>query len=124
MVKSKMINFMIWLFGFISITSLLVVGINKPSYALSGSEFEAGRIIDDAVFFNKNALNVYNIQNFLNSKVPTCDTWGTQPYGGTTRAAYGAANGNPAPYTCLKGYSQAVPFRAADQYCNKALFFL
>lgn len=74
--------------------------------AVSGSDWRAGRIIDDAVFTNSNGMSVSEIQAFLNARVPTCDTWGTQSseFGGGTRAQYGAANGNPAPFTCLKDY--------------------
>lgn len=82
--------------------------------ALSGSEFKAGSIISDGIFFNGYDINASTIQAFLNSKVPTCDTNGTQAYGSTTRAAYGASRGYPAPYTCLKDLVQAVPQRNAE----------
>jgi hypothetical protein len=49
-----------------------------------------------------------NIQAFLNSKVPTCDTWGTQSYAGTTRGAYGTSRGYPPPYRCLKDYYENI----------------
>lgn len=75
--------------------------------ALSGSEFNAGRIIDDAVFFRSQpTMSVGEIQTFLNAKVPSCDTWGTQPYGSTTRAAYAASKGIGTPFTCLKDYRE------------------
>lgn len=76
---------------------------------LSGSDFDAGNIISDSIFYNSSSMSTSQIQSFLDSKVPVCDTNGTQPYGGTTRAAYGASRGYPAPYTCLKDYSQSVP---------------
>jgi len=79
--------------------------------ALSGSEFQAGNIIEDAVFYNTGSMTPQEIQQFLNSKLPTCDTNGTQMYNSTqTRAQWAAANGRPLPpYTCLKDYSQSVP---------------
>ncbi|MDB5170459.1 MAG: hypothetical protein JWO35_153 [Candidatus Saccharibacteria bacterium] len=87
--------------------------------ALSGSEFQAGRIMDDGVFFNSNGMDVATIQAFLNSKVPSCDTNGAQAYGGTTRAAYGASKGHPAPYTCLRDYRQETPSKASESgLCN------
>ncbi len=86
--------------------------------ALSGSEFTAGRIIDDNIFFSPNSMNVVDIQNFLNAKVPVCDTWGTQPYAGTTRAAYAASKGYSTPFTCLKDYRQVTVSKAADGLCN------
>ncbi len=90
--------------------------------ALSGSDFNPARIIDDGVFFNANTMNPGDIQNFLNAKVPVCDTNGTQPISSgssQTRAQWAAATGKPAPpYTCLKNYIQTIPSVAADAYCN------
>lgn len=86
--------------------------------AISGYDFNAGQIIDDAVFFNNRSMNTSQIQQFLDSKVPSCDTNGTQPYKGTTRAAYGASRGYPAPYTCLKNYSESIQTRPGDTYCG------
>lgn len=70
--------------------------------------FKAGRIMDDAVFTNERSMTASQIQSFLNSKVPDCDKWGEKPseYGGGTRAQFGASQGYPPPYTCLKKYSQ------------------
>lgn len=87
--------------------------------ALSGSEFQAGRIMDDTVFFNGTALSVQQIQDFLNAKVPTCDTNGTQPYGGTTRAEYGTSRGYPPPFICLKNFRQDTVSKSAETgLCN------
>jgi hypothetical protein len=102
---------------------VLISGSNTAS-ALSGNEFKAGRIIDDVVFFNGNALSSTEIQNFLNSKVPVCDTNGTKQYGSTgmTRAQWTAANGRPTPpYTCLKDYTQDIPGKSADGYCQTGI---
>ena len=87
-------------------TLVVSTGIALPAAALSASDWRASNIIDDAVFTDKNEMSVAQIQQFLNNKVPVCDTWGTQQseFGGGTRAQYGAANGNPAPFTCLKDY--------------------
>lgn len=87
----------------------------KKAEALSGSEFQPGNIISDGIFFNGNDMDYPAIQNFLNSKVPVCDTWGTQPYAGTTRAAYSASRGYPAPFVCLKDYVQEnLPTKPAE----------
>lgn len=74
--------------------------------AVSASDWRAGRIIDDEVFTNAYEMSVNDIQDFLNNKVPVCDTWGTQPseYGGGTRAQYAASRGYSTPFTCLKDY--------------------
>lgn len=74
--------------------------------AVTASDWKAGNIIDDIVFTDKSSMSVDQIQAFLNSKVPSCDTYGvkTSELGGGTRAQYGASNGNPIPFTCLKDY--------------------
>ncbi|MDR1969883.1 MAG: hypothetical protein LBQ11_00845 [Candidatus Nomurabacteria bacterium] len=87
--------------------------------ALSGSEFQPGRIIDDAVFYNKSAMTAQQIQTFLNQKVPICDTNGTKIYSGTkTRAQSGTERGNPPPFICLKDYRQDRPEKIANNYCG------
>jgi len=89
--------------------------------------FNAGRIIDDGVFTNSSSMSVSQIQAFLNSKVATCDTNGTQiasEYGSNlTHAQYAATRGWSAPpYTCLKDYvdngigSAQLIYNIAQQY--------
>jgi len=87
--------------------ALAFVFVTNKASAVTGADWRAGSIIDDGIFYNNNDMSVTDIQNFLNSKV-TCDTWGSKPseWGGGTRAQYGASKGYPAPYTCLKDYSQ------------------
>lgn len=76
-----------------------------PTHAQS---FNAGKIIDDTVFTNKGSMSAAQIQSFLNSKVPTCDTYGTQPseYGGGTRAQWAQAKYGQSTFTCLRNYSE------------------
>lgn len=84
----------------------------QQANALVGSQFNAGRIIDDFVFKNNYTMSSVDIQNFLNSKVPNCDRNGVQAsthWNGSagryyTRAEWGALNGQPAPYVCLRDY--------------------
>ena len=104
----------------VTVGCLVCIGPKKVS-ALSASDWQAGRIIDDDVFFNSGTMNTGDIQNFLNSKMPLCDTNGTQPsgHGGyATRADWGRANGAPPPYTCLKDYTQSFGTIGADAYCG------
>jgi len=94
----------------------LIIGIqvfNKDADAVvSGSNWQAGKIIDDGVFYNSNDMSVQDIQNFLNEKVPNCDTNGTQPATDVgrpdiTHAQYAAIRGWAGPpYICLKNYYQ------------------
>lgn len=119
---------------------LLIIGTlacNHPATAVTASDWRAGKIIDDAIFTNKNDMSVSQIQAFLNSKVGTsgysgstpgkCDTNGkaTSELGGGTRAQYGASHGNPAPFTCLKDYYEVPklepgPGIPANNYGGKA----
>ena len=90
----------------ISLLAILVFPVTAN--ALSGADWRAGNIIDDSIFYNNGDMSVSSIQNFMNSKLSSCDTWGTKPSekGGGTRAQYGTSKGYPPPYTCLKDYSQ------------------
>lgn len=78
--------------------------------ALSGRDFNPSYIIDDSLFFNGNSMSTQDIQNFLNSKVPVCDTW------------HAARDGNNPPFICLKEYQQNVPTRYADAYCSGTVY--
>jgi hypothetical protein len=92
--------------------------------ASAASGFIAGNIIDDNIFTNKSSMSASAIQSFLNGKVPTCDTWGTQPseFGGGTRRQWAEARGYSAPFTCLKDYSEngqsaaRIIYNIAQQY--------
>jgi hypothetical protein len=117
--------------GLFIITGMLAgvcFGTHKVS-ALSGADFQPGYIISDSLFFNPNAMGANDIQTFLSSKVPVCDTNGSQPSSHFnssagryyTRGEWGALNGNPPPYTCLKNYTQNVPGAAADTYCGNGV---
>ncbi len=81
----------------------------KKVAALTGSDFNAGYIIDDSVFFNPNAMTTLQVQEFLNSKVPICDV------------NHAGSGTNQPPFTCLKDFQQDVPAKAADQYCGGAI---
>ncbi|MDB5180428.1 MAG: hemagglutinin-like protein [Candidatus Saccharibacteria bacterium] len=119
----------------IALSTLSVVNA-QPANAVGASDWKAGNIIDDAVFADSGSMSVSQIQDFLNKRVGTgsngvagkCDTNGTRTseLGGGTRAQYGAANGNPAPFTCLKDYYEVPkttpsPGIPANNYGNKPI---
>lgn len=114
--------------GLLITAGVFCIGLINPQSvsAITGSDFNASKIIDDAVFYNSDAMNSSDIQDFLNAKVPTCDTNGTLAstrwYAGGnryyTRAEWGSLNGNPAPYTCLRNYTESTPTKPADSYCT------
>ncbi len=112
---------------FILLVAGLTVGMFNfvappAAHALSGGQFEPNRIVDDNMFFNANSMSLSDIQSFLNAKVPTCDTNGTQSsshYDSSrnkyyTRAEWGNINGYPAPFTCLKNYHQDTTNKGAE----------
>lgn len=98
---------------FLSVAVLAFMSIT-PASAATG--FEAGRIIDDGVFTNKSTMSVADIQTFLNSKVPSCDTNGQQlsEFGGpdlngdgkVQRWEWGKQSYNQTTFPCLKDYIQ------------------
>ncbi len=95
-----------------TLLALTVCIASLPSIAHAAT-FNAGRIIDDSVFTDTTTMSASDIQNFLNSKVPTCDTNGTQSaadwgYPNLTHAQFATQiKGWPGPpYTCLKDYSE------------------
>ncbi|MCZ2812339.1 hypothetical protein O2W15_12935 [Modestobacter sp. VKM Ac-2979] len=63
------------------------------------SQFDAGNIISDEVFFAGYAMSAGDVQTFLNAKVGNCKP---------------GADGSP----CLKDYRQDTNNRPADVYCN------
>ncbi len=97
---------------------------NTPeSNAAPITDFKAGNIIDDAVFYNKDTMTVSQIQAHLNKYMPACDTWGTGAIGSgrsingkavpanTTRAEYarmkreaGDSRYHEPPYVCVQNY--------------------
>ncbi len=99
------------LLGF-AILGLVFIGqiITAPtSSAINAADFEAGRIIDDALFYDKGGMSsIAEVQNFLNAHVPACDTWGTgrSGYGNLTNAQYAqqVMGWSGPPYTCLNNY--------------------
>ncbi len=121
--KKNLSNKVTLFFGVMFCLAQLVLSIASPpqASAVSGGEFNPARIIDDGLFFNPYGMTTPQIQEFLNSKVPVCDTSGAQAYAGTTRAAYGASRGYPAPYTCLRDYVQNIPGISPDAYCGGAV---
>lgn len=104
------------------VLAVALIPLTSPqrATALSGSEFQAGRIMDDGIFFNGSAMSAQQIQDFLNAKVPACDTNGEKMhYSGMTRAQYGTSKGVPPPYTCLKDYRQDTVNKAVEAgLCN------
>lgn len=87
--------------------------IRNISGAVRATDFNPGRIIDDSIFYDKDSMNVQQIQAFLNSQVGQCDTWGNGPSGrgdGRTAAQFAAAQHSnywhQPPYVCINNYHE------------------
>lgn len=98
-------------------SSFLPLLNSRPASAVTAADWRAGNIINDTLFADGAGMSVAQIQNFLQQRLPFCDTWGTKPseYGGGTRAQYGASVGNPAPFTCITNYYE-VPKTTPGAY--------
>lgn len=83
-----------------------LVGMSQSAWAVVSADWQAGKIIDDSIFFNKAGMSSQEIQSFIESKMMSCDTWGSAPYAGTTRAAYAISRGVSTPFVCLKDYRE------------------
>jgi hypothetical protein len=81
---------------FALVIGFLTVGAtttDDAAVAATGSDFNAGNIISDAVFYKSGTMTKNEIQSFLNSKVASCRSG----------------------YTCLKSYSQATGSQSAKR---------
>jgi hypothetical protein len=87
-----------------------IFSITKPAKAADLSQFKAGNIISDSLFYNGSAMNSSEVQSFLNAKVPTCTINNGQP----SRAAGAPWGSTTIANTCLKSYRQQTPNMAAQ----------
>lgn len=94
----------------LSLVAALVAG-NQAS-AVTAADWNAGNIVTDSIFYDNNSMTAAQIQNYLNTKVPSCDTYGTKSaadlgYPNITHAQYASQRGWPGPpYVCLRDYYQ------------------
>ncbi len=109
--------------AFVAVFYGLAISSTPTTEAVSAMDFNAGNIIDDAVFYDKSTMSVADIQNHLNRYMPVCDTWGTGAVGSgrsingrsipswTSRADYarqkraaGDSRYHDPPYVCVQNY--------------------
>ena len=117
---------------FVVLSTLLFSGVVGPfkraGSAVTASDWKAGSIIEDGIFTAASSMSTADIQSFLNSKVPACDSNGTKTseFGGGTRAQWAIARGYPGAFTCLRDYYE-VPktepgnYIPANNYGGKAI---
>lgn len=106
--KRLALGALILVISFATLSSFQVIFSSTQAKAASATSFDASNIISDSIFTNSNSMDAGQIQNFLNNKIPSCDTNGVQQseLGGGTRAQWAAARGYSPPFTCLKDYSE------------------
>ena len=116
--QNQYVRLSITVVGLMFIAFGIIFVFAKPETANANlqDDFKPGLIISDTVFTNDNTMSVSQIQSFLNSKVPSCDTNGSQisEFGGpdlngngtTQRWEWAQHNFNQTTFTCLKNYSE------------------
>lgn len=113
------IHYTLSMFTALLISTIIITNIVNAKPVVG---FQAGHIIDDLVFINKDSMTVDQIQAFLNSKVPVCDNWGTNGTTSTSRRDYVLSHGYTLPMTCLKDYQEnglstaQIIYNAAQNY--------
>lgn len=102
----------------IAIVNTINPFVADKALAASSSNFQAGNIISDGVFFNGNGISVIEIQNFLNSKVPNCLLGvNGRKIPGTADPDYPSGRVIYAS-NCLKDYRETIPTLTGDQFCS------
>ena len=91
----KTLAIIMLLVGFL-VGGFLIYYNNRSAQAADLKKFNAGNIISDSVFYNYSTMSASQIQDFLNSKVKSC-------------------NGD---YTCLKDYRSSTVSKPVDSYCS------
>jgi len=97
--------------GFLSVFAYQNFKKENSTQALSATEFQAGRIIDDSIFYNPDTMTAAEIDAFIDSHSPACDMWGNgysygiqnKEYARRQREAGNAAWHEP-PYVCVSEY--------------------
>ena len=86
----------------LALTGVVGLQVNQQAaHALDGSKFDPGLIIGDSVYYDFGAMNVDQVQTFLENKVPKCKIAATDPF------------------TCLRYFHMDVPARdAVDGRCS------
>ncbi|WP_420835250.1 LGFP repeat-containing protein, partial [Leucobacter chironomi] len=96
-----------------AVMALLVPSItDAPAYANPSAGFDAGNIIDDALFYDGTAWNAAQIQTFLNQRVPRCTI------GDPGRGAYTPWGNTLISGACLGGSYWTTAARPANAYCS------
>lgn len=101
--------------GFVlSIFCGVLISVHPANARVQG--WDPGNIMSDSMLVNSNSMDITSIQQFLNSKVQSCDTYGqqTSEYGGpdlngdgrVQRWEWGKSKYNQTTFPCIKDYTE------------------
>lgn len=117
--------------GIIASLALMTGALFVIAPHASAASWDAGNIMSDAVFTDSTSMSTAQIQEFLNSKVVTCDTYGQRisEYGGpdlngdgqVQRWEWGQANYGQTTFPCLKDVHVADGRSAAQVIYDTAI---
>lgn len=131
MIRSANLRHALRIFVAFASLAYLLFASGTGAHAAPVIGFQAGSIIDDGTFTNYSTMSPTAIQNFLNSKVPNCDTNGQQlsEFGGpdlnndgrVQRWEWGKSRYNQTTFPCLKNWKTSGGTPAAQVIYNKAV---
>ena len=93
-----------------AITFVAPFSDTNQAQAADLSQFNAGNIISDSLFFDGTAMNESQVQAFLNSKVPNCTINNGEP----SHAAGATFGSTTISSVCLKNFTQQTPSMSAQ----------
>ena len=96
---------------FLAVFFGLAIKNTPDSTAIKATDFKAGRIIDDSVFYNPNTMTTAQIQAFMDKTLPECDMWGTGKVGSGYYIKGKAVN----PNTTRKEYARRMREEVGDK---------
>lgn len=113
----------------ISITLSAYAILSKiQTRAVSANDYNYGRIIDDEIFYNKDAMSKQQIQDFLDKSVGWCDIWGEgEDIRGIKNRDLGRRrDGENPPYICINKYMEnptthETSYETGGKYVNGGL---
>lgn len=104
-IKNTLLSSSVLVMGAVFALVFSFIGANKVS-AAPVANFNPGYIISDNIFTNHQSMTAAQIQDFLKSKVPVCDTWGTKGSTSTARRDFIRSYGYDVPLKCLIDYTE------------------
>lgn len=110
-------NLLLYVVATVAAIGVLLGGTSPvPAIAAGPSDgFDASKIIDDALFYDGNAMTAPQVQAFLNQRVPQC--WLGRPGYEVGKAVTWGGVRTTLASKCTKDYVSPTQSRAANAYC-------